>query len=454
MSIRTPHRSDRTADGARALSASQKVRVPQATTLLRRSGKITAVVTRRAAAACWQIAAARLRHEDTDMVGSFSRQCRLALEDLGPTFVKLGQVLSARSDIAPASLQHELSQLRDHAPSIPQAAVSAELQRSVGHLTTSPFASFEMAPVACASIAQVHRATLHDGRRVAVKIRRPSVCSDIDADLALLRQLLRILASLSAKVRAYDPVGLLGEFAVMLRAETNFAAEADNIEVIRGNLASTDVVTIPSVMTDLSDESLLVMDWIEGVPLSNGEDLDAAGTDRAAIARAIVHAYAAMIFQSDRFHADPHPGNLIALPGARIGLIDFGEVGSVNPAARAALTRMIIAVVGGDSDGLGAAVLSVSRTTKVIDPAGFGAQLATLLRPLADASLKDLMLGKILRELLHLLRARGLVLPPDLAVLIKTMIVCEATTDELDPTFTMLSFLTEFGTLVSPGNGG
>jgi ubiquinone biosynthesis protein len=311
-----------------------------------------------------------------------------------------------------------------------------------------------MAPVACASIAQVHRATLHDGRQVAVKIRRPTVCSDIDADLALLRQLLRIAAGLSARVRAYDPVGLLSEFAVMLRAETNFAAEADNIDVIRGTLASTDVVTIPSVMTDLSNESLLVMDWIEGVPLSNAEDLDATGTDRAAIARAVVHAYAVMIFQSDRFHADPHPGNLIALPGARIGLVDFGEVGSVTPATRSALTRMIVAVVGRDSDGLGAAVLSVSRTTKVIDPARFGSELATLLRPVADTSLKDLKLGKILRDLLHLLRTSGLVLPAELAVLIKTMIECEATTDELDPTFTMLSFLTELGTLVSLGNGG
>ncbi len=240
----------------------------------------------------------------------------------------------------------------------------------------------------------------------------------------------------------------------MLRAETNFAAEADNIDVIRGTLASNDVVTIPSVMTDLSSESLLVMDWIEGVPLSNSEGLDATGTDRAAIVRAIVHAYAIMIFQSDRFHADPHPGNLIALPGARLGLIDFGEVGAVTPATRSALMRMIVAVVGRDSDGLGAAVLSVSRTTKVVDPASFGAQLTILLHPLAAADLKDLKLGKILRDLLHLLRARGLVLPAELAVLIKTVIECEATTDELDPTFTMLSFLTELGTLVSPGNGG
>ena len=454
MSTRTTDRSYRSADGARAPSTSQKVRVQQATTLLRRSGKITAVVTRRAVAACWHTAAARLRHEDIDRFGSFSLQCRLALEELGPTFVKLGQLLSARSDIASVSLQRELSKFRDHAPSIPQASVSAELQRSVGHLTTSPFAFFEIAPVACASIAQVHRATLNDGRRVAVKIRRPSVCADIDADLAVLRALLRIAASLSAKVRAYDPVGLLGEFAVMLRAETNFAAEADNIDVIRGTLASNDVVTIPSVMTDLSNESLLVMDWIEGVPLSNSEDLDVTGTDRAAIARAIVHAYAIMIFQSDRFHADPHPGNLIALPGARLGLIDFGEVGAVTPATRSALMRMIVAVVGRDSDGLGAAVLSVSRTTKVVDPASFGAQLTVLLHPLADADLKDLKLGKILRDLLHLLRARGIVLPTELAVLIKTVIECEATTDELDPTFTMLSFLTELGTLVSPGNGG
>jgi ubiquinone biosynthesis protein len=157
----------------------------------------------------------------------------------------------------------------------------------------------------------------------------------------------------------------------------------------------------------------------------------------------ILQAYAVMIFQSDRFHADPHPGNLIALKGGRLGLIDFGEVGSVEPSQRSALLAMMTAVFGRDGNALAGAVLSVSRTTRPVSRADFGTQLATLLHPVADASLKDVRLGDVLRPLLHLLRGQGIVLPSDLATLIKTMIECEATTNELDPTLSMLDLVGE-----------
>jgi ubiquinone biosynthesis protein len=232
----------------------------------------------------------------------------------------------------------------------------------------------------------------------------------------------------------------------MLRAETDYTLEADNIETIGRAFSDDDIVTIPSVMAEVSSDSILVMDWIEGVPLNNGNALDAAGTDRAAVARAVVHAYAAMIFRSDRFHADPHPGNLIAMTGGRIGLVDFGEVGSVAPATRSALMGLLMAVLRRDGDALADAVLSFSRATRAMDRAAFGEELAALLDPIADASLRDLKLGRVLRELLHVLHGHGLVLPSDLAVLVKTVIVCEATADELDPTIDVRSFLSDLGT--------
>jgi ubiquinone biosynthesis protein len=236
----------------------------------------------------------------------------------------------------------------------------------------------------------------------------------------------------------------------MVRAETDFTAEAGNLESVHRTFEKNDVVTIPRVVTDMSDDSLLVMDWIEGIPLSDRERLEAAGADRAGLARAILQAYAVMIFQSDRFHADPHPGNLIALKGGRLGLIDFGEVGSVEPSQRSALLAMMTAVFGRDGNALAGAVLSVSRTTRPVSRADFGTQLATLLHPVADASLKDVRLGDVLRPLLHLLRGQGIVLPSDLATLIKTMIECEATTNELDPTLSMLDLVGELGSFVPP----
>jgi ubiquinone biosynthesis protein len=402
------------------------------------------VVARRGAIAGGHYARARLGLHDVDGGAWFSRQVRLALEELGPTFVKLGQLLSSRSDVIPRSLQQELSTLRDRAPSIPRATVMAEIRQSIGPTATDPFSAFEMAPVACASVGQVHRAVLGDGRRVAVKVRRPGVRSDIDLDVALLRAFTRVV-SLSRRVRAHDPVGLVDEFASMLRAETDYTLEAENIEAIHGAFANDDVVKIPRVVPEVSSDSILIMDWIEGIPLTNSEALDAAGTDRAAVARAIVHAYAAMIFRSDRFHADPHPGNLIAMTGGHIGLVDFGEVGSITAATRSALMGLLMAVLGRDSDSLADAVLSFSRVPRAVNRAAFGEELARLLDPIADASLQELKLGRVLRELLHVLHGHGLVLPVDLAVLVKTVIVCEATADELDPTIDVRSFLGELG---------
>ena len=281
-----------------------------------------------------------------------------------------------------------------------------------------------------------------------MKVLRPGVRTDIDADFWLLRKCARLVARLSSRVRAYDPVAILDEFSVMVRAETDFIAEAGNLEAVSRTFAQSEAVTIPRVITDMSDDSLLVMDWIEGIPLSDQVRLEAVGADRAGLARAILQAYAVMIFQSDRFHADPHPGNFIALEGGRLGLIDFGEVGSVKPSERRALLAMMTAILGRDGKALASAVLSVSRTTRPVSHADFGAQLETLLHPLVDASLKDVRLGHVLGRLLHLLRGNGIVLPSDLATLIKTMIECEATTFELDPTLSMLTLVGELGTFV------
>ena len=374
----------------------------------------------------------------------FAGQVRLGLEELGPTFVKLGQLLSTRSDLIPPSLQHELSLLRDHASSIPTHEVVAELHRSAGSSVSEVFAAFDITPVACASIAQVHRATLIDGRQVAVKIRRPGIRSEIEVDITVLTALCS-LARLSRRMRMYDPAAVLEEFSRMFRAETDYATEAGNIEAVRRTFTDDGAVSIPSVVKDLTSESILVMDWIEGIPLSNADALETAGVSRTDMARAIVHAYAQMILRSDRFHADPHPGNLIAMPGGRLGMVDFGEIGTVSAATRTALTSLLLAVMSRDRDALGDAVLSMSREYRPVNRTGFGQQLATLLDPIVGAELADIKLGRVLRDLLRVLRRQGLMLPADLAVLVKTLIECEATADELDPRLSLSSFLGELG---------
>jgi ubiquinone biosynthesis protein len=415
--------------------------VPQ----LRRCRRIGVVTAHRGALACWYTANRRLGFSDVTQDRSLPRQVRLALEELGPTFVKLGQLLSARSDISSPELQQELSKLRDHAPSITRAQLEAELEGSFGARPTSPFATFEMAPTACGSIAQVHRATLRDGTAVAVKLRRPGVRNEIDADLSVLRRMLQIAAGLSSWVRAYDPVSILDEFAGLLRAETDFLLEAENLQVVRHVFDSSDIITIPRVVADLSGESLLVMDWVEGVPLSDHEGLRAAGADRGTLARAILHAYGVMIFEADRFHADPHPGNLIAVNPERLALVDFGEVGSVDPSERAALWQMIGALLGRDTDALANAIRSVCRPTRDYDDAAFTGQLQSLVDDVTDVNRHDLRLGEVLLRLLRILRTYGMVLPSDMAVLIKTAVECEDTAMELDPSTSLLEMVGQLG---------
>src|ERR1700722_12337742 len=247
MDMITPRHelNTRPVDGTSDLSAPADGRRVRVTSLLRRCGEIVAVVAHRSATVGWHSAAGRLRHQGVDEAGLFPRQLRLALEDLGPTFVKIGQILSTRPDITPPQVQQELSKLQDHASSIPEAKLRAELERSLGSPSTGVFATFEMAPVACASIGQVHRATLHNGLRVAVKVRRPGVRTDIDDDFWVLDKFARLVARLSSRIRAYDPVAILNEFAVFLRAETNFKAEADNLEAVRRTFEGNDAVTIP-----------------------------------------------------------------------------------------------------------------------------------------------------------------------------------------------------------------
>ena len=418
---------------------------PSPGVLLRRGFTIGGVVVRRAASAGWHATLARVRHEEVVEAKTFRRELRRALEDLGPTFVKLGQLLSARSDVIPPGLQRELAMLRDHAPSISRAALVAEFESRVGPSLIESFATFDVVPVACASIGQVHRATLADGRRVAVKVRRPGVRAEIDMDLALLRSFLQFAMRVSRSVRRYDPVALLDEFAAMLRAETDYNVEAENMNAVRRALENDDVVAIPNAITELSSESVLVMDWLDGIPLSRPEELDAAGTDRAALARAVTHSYALMLFHSDRFHADPHPGNLIAQTDVRLGLVDFGEVGYIDDKIRTALIGLLGAVLVRDSAALGQAVAAVSRSVRDVDRQGLGPDLDRLLRPISNTTLQDMKLGRVLGELFHVLRRYGLVLPAELAILLKTVIECEGTTNELDPGFAMNDFLAELG---------
>lgn len=404
---------------------------------------IAAVVTGHLFTGIFQIAVSRLFPRRGYSRASVAHYVRLTLQDLGPTFVKLGQVLATRSDIVPVEWQRELSQLRDHASTLPQSVITSQLEQSLEASPSNFFKSFEPQPAACASIALVHRATLADGRRVAVKIRRPDIQAVIDADLSLVRGPLRLVVFLSRRARAYNFVGLLDEFATLLRSETDFVAEARNIETLRTFFDGDERVSIPQVITPGSGDSVLIMEWIEGVPLSDSYALDDSGLDRRTIAGQISHAFATMSFRAPLFHADPQPSNLLAMSDGRLGIVDFGEVGQIDPGTRAALINLVGSVITNNVEGLADAVLTVSRSTRSVDRGELGKQLDWLVKPVVDAELGNIKLGETLKDLLGVLQRFGLHLPVELALLIKTLITCEATCLEIDPSFQMARLMSE-----------
>jgi ubiquinone biosynthesis protein len=404
---------------------------------------IVAVVVRHSVTGLFQIAKSKIFPHRSYPRASAAYHIRLTLQDLGPTFVKLGQVLATRSDLVPITWQRELAQLRDHASSIPTSVITAMLERSLQEPISRFFEVFEPAPVACASIAQVHRAILADGRLVAVKIRRPDIQTSIEADLSLVRWPLRLIMLLSGRARSYDLVGLLDEFSSLLRAETNLGTEARNIEKLSGLFDEDPRVSIPRVIFQGSGDAVLIMEWIEGIQLNDSSALNESELDRPAIAGAIAHAYATMIFKAPLFHADPQPSNLLATWESRLGVVDFGEVGRIDPATRSALMSLIGSVLTENVDGLADAVLSVSRATRPVDRAELGKQLSLLVRPVIGAQLGDLRLGEIFRDLLAILQKFGIHLSVSLALLIKTLTMCEATCVEIHPSFQMSEFLSE-----------
>jgi ubiquinone biosynthesis protein len=413
----------------------------------RRMWEVTAVISRQAAGAGGQLVGRWLRGRTGPEPGP--AHLRAALEELGPTFVKLGQLLSTRPDLVTERYQTELGKLRDHVQPIPRSAVGDQIEQSLGRPVSELYGRFDWTPLASASVGQVHAATLTDGRAAVVKVLRPGLCPRIDADLDLLDWFARGLVSIGV-LRRYDPVGLVRQFGDMLRCEVDYTIEAANARFIGRAVAGWADVVTPAIIDSLSNASVLTMDRIDGVSLSDRAALDAAGVDRSKLAATVARTYMSMSLTQDRFHADPHPGNLFAMSGDRLGIVDFGEVGTIGPDTRLAISTMIVSIATRDSASLADSLLKVCVPTKPVSRAELGSDLRLLLDQTSGA-LGSVRLGPTLRRLMATLRRHGLLLPADLALLLKTIIECESTAAELDPDFDPSTMLSDFGRVATPG---
>ncbi|QNN79750.1 ubiquinone biosynthesis protein UbiB [Pseudoxanthomonas mexicana] len=364
---------------------------------------------------------------------------RCTLQDLGPTFVKLGQVLATRVDLLPPAWIDELGKLQNAVPALPWDTVLPQLREDLGAEPEAVFARVEHEPLAAASLAQAHRAWLADGSAVVLKIRRPGIRDTVEADLRLLKHLAVIVEKNLPELRRYHPQRIVQQFSASLRRELDFAAECRNAERIAHNFAGRDDIVIPRVYWQWTCERLNVQECLEGVPGRDLAAVDAMGLDRVQLARTGAGLVLKMVLEDGFFHADPHPGNIFYMPDGAIGVIDFGMVGRVTEQRRFQIVRLLHGLVVHDSAAVAEVLADWTEENNDIDEVRLQESADVFVDQYRGVPLKDLRMGAMLGDVTAMLREHGLSLPADLALMIKAFLTLEGMGRQLDPDFDMAS---------------
>jgi len=364
-----------------------------------------------------------------------ARNLRVALDEAGGMFVKLGQVLSTRADLLPADVIAELSRLQDDVTPADPASIEALLTAELGAPPHAVFAWFDPAPLAAASIGQAHRAQLITGEPVTVKVQRPEVRALVERDLDILLRMARALEARSGWAQRVAVLEMTGGFAAALREELDFRIEARNIAAV----ASTSRVRVPAVYQQWSTSRVLVMEYLDGVAVAHAEPvLAASGADRPGLARGLLAAILGQVMAGGTFHADPHPGNVLVLRDGQLALIDFGSAGRLDPLQQAALRRLLLAVARRHPAGMHDALLDLAHAPR---PAAAGdealepALTQFLAQHLGPAMVPD---AAMFTSLFRLLADSGLVFPPVIAAVFRAMITLEGTLARLAPGFQII----------------
>ena len=365
-------------------------------------------------------------------------QVRLAMEELGPTFVKLGQILAGRADLFGPEWIAEFEKLHSHVPALAFDVLRPQLREDLGGEPEVVFARFDVEPLAAASIAQVHRAQLKDGTEVIVKIRRPGITDVIEADLRLLGRLAALVEAEIPALKPYRPQLLVRELAKSLRRELDLAAECRHAERIATNMAPLPHIVIPRVHWAHTSERVNVQDFVGGIA---GNQLDRltpeAGYDRRLLAERGAHAVLKMIVQDGFFHADPHPGNVFYLSDNRIAFIDFGMVGRLSERRREELLQLLLGLVERHPQTVADVLLDWTGDDHGVNLSQLETEIEAFVDQYHGTPLAELSLGQMLGDVTAILRDHRLGLPSDLALLIKAFISLEGMGRGLDPDFHM-----------------
>ena len=390
---------------------------------------------------------------DDERARSRAERLRHACEELGPMFIKLGQMLSTRGDVLPEAYRLELAKLVDDVPPLPFDVISEVIREELGAAPETIFASFDSQPLGSASIGQVHTARLVDGRDVVVKVRKPGVETLVQLDLEILAELIDAWEPRVPGLKQYDARGLLREFGDSLLAELDYRREAANERFFRGAFANEPGFSIPDVIGEYSTGRVLTHERVEGRKVSDVSGL--SNRRRSAVSQRIARFVLEPAFEHGVFYADPHSGNLMVQDDGTLAVIDFGTVGRLTPESRRRVAGMFLAISRRDAERLTDRIVEVTAPRRPVDRPQLTSDVERLLERYVDVSFDDVPLGNALGELLHVLRRHRLRLPSNLAALIRALVMCEGILQTLDPESSLTDYLQPMaGKLVYHGIAG
>lgn len=370
---------------------------------------------------------------------SRAERVRMAFEELGPTYIKMGQILSTRPDLVPVDFIKELSKLQDDVPASPFSGVIKIIEAELGALPEDIFDVFESEPLASASIGQVYRATLKDGEDVAVKVQHPGIKKTIEVDLEIMLHLATLMERHVEEMSLYRPVKIVEEFARTLEKEIDYTNEATNMERISRNFLNEPTIYVPKVFWDLTTESILTCEFIDGIKVSKIDQLEKAGLDRKLITVRGSDIVLKQIFKHGFFHADPHPGNIFVLPDNVICLLDFGMTGSVDRRTREDFVDLADSVVKRNESQATQVILKLTDWNEDPDIRLLEKDVADFMGRHLHRPLKEIRIGKLLQNLLELAYRHRLRIRPDIFLMLKAFSAVEGVALMLDPDFNMIA---------------
>lgn len=364
---------------------------------------------------------------------------RMAFAELGPSFIKLAQVLSSRPDLITVPYANELRKLQDEVPPFSTVEARHIIEREINLPLYDVFRTLDEQPIAAASIAQVHRATLLDGSEVIIKVQRPGIREDIESDIDLLYLIARLLDKYVPESRFFNPLGIVDEFARTIRKELNFAEEARNCYRFKKNFAESNDIYIPKVYLEFVTEKVLVMEHISGVRIDDLRAITRMGFNRKQLARIGVDAFFKQVLNDGFFHADPHPGNILVTPGGQLAFIDFGIVGRVSKELKDTMANTFLALIQKDFDRLIDQYLELGIIPEHVDVEAFRKEfrkdLVEFLEPLYGLTLQEINFAEYLQAVTQLAIKHNLRVPSDLLLVNKALLILEHIGRQLDPGF-------------------